>query len=92
MSSLVLCSYKQPSKGSKFRWGVLSGERDTTKNPLSNKTINSGYREGDPRFKRSRNIETLQNRDGFRCFYRERQNWRIAIPFIGSIVKPFLVK
>ena len=89
MSSLVLCSYKQPMEGAKFRWGVLREERDTVKNPLSYKTINGSYRADDPIFERSRNIETLQTRDGFRCFYRERQNWRVAIPFIGSLVKRF---
>jgi hypothetical protein len=89
MSSLVLCSYKQPMEGAKFRWGVLREKRDTAKNPLSYKTINGSYRADDPIFERSRNIETLQTRDGFRCFYRERQNWRVAIPFVGSLVKRF---
>ena len=44
MSSLVLCSYKQPMEGSKFRWGVLSDTRDTKKEPLSLKTIKGMYR------------------------------------------------
>lgn len=89
MSSLVLCSYKQPVEGSKFRWGVLSDTRDTAKEPLSRKTVLGYYRAEDPAFERSRNIDTLQTRDGFRCFYRERQNWRVAIPFVGSLVKRF---
>ena len=89
MSSLVLCSYKQPMEGSKFRWGVLGESRDTKKKPLSDKTINGAYRADDPAFERSRNIDTLQTRDGFRCFYRERQNWRVKIPAVGSLVKLF---
>lgn len=89
MSSLVLCSYKQPYSGSKFRWGVLDATRDTKKEPLSDNTVNGAYRVGDAKFQRSRNIDTLQTRDGFRCFYRERQNWRVKIPAVGSLVKLF---
>lgn len=89
MSSLVLCSYKQPMEGAKFRWGVLTHTRDTNKEPLSFKTLNGNYRRWDSLFRRTQNIETLQTRDGFRCFYRERQNWRVAIPFVGSLVKRF---
>ena len=35
MQSLVLCSYKQPMAGAKFRWGVLRETRDTKKIPLN---------------------------------------------------------
>jgi hypothetical protein len=91
MSSLILCSYKQPANGeSRIRWGVLDATRDTKKEPLSLKTIKGSYRKDDPIFQRSRNIETLQTRDGFRCLYKERQNWRIRIPLVGSVVKKFL--
>ena len=89
MSSLVLCSYKQPVEGSKFRWGVLRSQRDTKKEPLSYETVHGSYRADDPEFERTRKIDTLQTRDGFRCFYRERQNWRVAIPLVGSLVKRF---
>jgi len=89
MQSLVLCSYKQPMAGAKFRWGVLRETRDTKKIPLNPETINGQYRKYDPAFERSRNIDTLQTRDGFRCFYRERQNWRVRIPLVGSLVKRF---
>jgi len=89
MSSLVLCSYKQPVKGSTFRWGVLDDTRDTKKEPLSFKTITGQYRKSDPLFHRTQNIDTLQTRDGFRCLYRERQNWRVKIPLVGSFVKRF---
>ena len=89
MKSLVLFSYKQPVAGSKFRWGVLNDRRDTKKSPLSDNTINGSYRADDPVFERTRKIDTLQTRDGFRCFYREQQNWRVAIPFVGSLVKRF---
>lgn len=89
MQSLVLCSYKQPYSGSRFRWGVLDSSRDTKKYPLSENTITGYYRSGDPMFQRSRNIDTLETRDGFRCLYRERQNWRVKIPLVGSLVKRF---
>jgi len=90
MNSLVLCSYKQPLEGAKFRWGVLRDQRDTKKEPLSYKTITGSYRADDPAFERTRNIDTLQTRDGFRCLYRERQKWRVKIPLVGSLVKRFL--
>ena len=58
--------------------------------PLSAGTINSGYRRYDPAFKRSRDLDTVQTRDGVKAFYRERQRWGIKIPFVGSLVAPFL--
>jgi hypothetical protein len=92
MQSLILCSYRQPVEGSRFRWGVLRETRDTKKEPLSWATITGQYRKCDPDFERSRNIDTVQTSDGFRCMYRERQTWRLRIPFLGSLVKPFLAK
>ena len=90
MKSLVLFSYRQPVKGSKIRWGVLGHRRDTEKSPLSEDTIKGAYRKFDPLFKRSRNIDTVQTSNGVKSFYKERQNWGIKIPFVGSLVSPFL--
>ena len=90
MRSLVLFSYKQPVEGSKFRWGVLQSRRNTNKHPLSWETITGQYRKGDPEFKRSRDLVTVQTREGVKAFYRERQRWGIKIPFVGSLVAPFL--
>ncbi len=90
MKSLVLFSYKQPVAGSKFRWGVLNDRRDTKKSPLSINTLRSGYRSDDPEFERSRKLDTVQTREGVKAFYRERQRWGIKIPFVGSLVSPFL--
>ncbi len=72
MKSLVLFSYKQPVEGSKFRWGVLKERRNTDKHPLSAGTLNSGYRRYDPEFKRSRDLDTVQTRDGVKAFYSVR--------------------
>ena len=90
MKSLVLFSYRQPVEGSKFRWGVLESRRNTEKYPLSPGTIFGAYRKNDPEFKRSRDLDTVLTRDGVKAFYRERQNWAIKIPFLGSLVKPFM--
>ena len=90
MKSLVLFSYKQPVAGSKFRCGVLKERRNTDKAPLSRETINGAYRKYDPDFKRSRALDTVQTRDGVKAFYKERQNWGIKVPFVGSLVAPFL--
>ena len=90
MKSLVLFSYKQPVEGSKFRWGVLQSRRNTDKQPLSWETIMGDYRKYDPEFKRSLDLDTVQTRDGVKAFYRERQRWGIKIPFVGSLVSPFL--
>jgi hypothetical protein len=86
MKSLVLFSYKQPVEGAKFRWGVLCDRRDTVKHPV----YNDQYRKDDPEFRRSRNLDTVLTRQGPRMFYKERQNWRLAIPFVGSLVSRFL--
>ena len=90
MKSLVLFSYKQPVEGTSFRWGVLHNRRNTNKQPLSAGTINSGYRRYDPEFQRSRDLDTVQTRDGVKAFYRERQGWGIKIPFVGSLLSRFL--
>ncbi len=90
MKSLVMFSYKQPVRGNSLRWGVLNERRNTDKQPLSAGTINSGYRRYDPNFKRSRDLDTVQTRDGVKAFYKERKDWGIKIPFVGSLVAPFL--
>ena len=90
MKSLVLFSYKQPVEGSKIRWGVLQSRRNTQKVPLSWNTITGSYRANDKDFERSRDLDTVQTRQGNKAFYRERQNWGIKIPFVGSLVSPFL--
>jgi hypothetical protein len=92
MKSLVLFSYKQPVKGNSFRWGVLCDRLDTKKSPLSPKTINGPYRKYDPEFERSRNLDTVHTARGVKAFYKERKNWGVKIPFVGSLVKPFLAK
>ena len=90
MKSLVLFSYKQPVKGSKFRWGVLQSRRDTDKQPLSWETITGMYRKHDPDFERTRKLDTVKTRKGVKAFYRERQKWGVKIPFVGSLVSLFL--
>ena len=90
MKSLVLFSYKQPVEGSKFRWGVLKERRNTDKQPLSWETLTGAYRKYDSEFKRSRDLDTVQTREGIKAFYRERQRWGIRIPFVGSLVSRFL--
>lgn len=87
LKSLVMFSYDQPVDGSKFRWGVLQSKRDTKKNPLNPETINGNYRKWDSAFKRSRNIEYVQTRDGVKAFYKERKRWGIKVPFVGSLVE-----
>ncbi len=90
MKSLVLFSYKQPVEGSKVRWGVLESRRNTQKNPLSWATLRGSYRANDEEFERSRDLDTVRTSQGNKAFYRERQNWGIKIPFVGSLVSPFL--
>ena len=90
MKSLVLFSYKQPVKGNSFRWGVLESRRDTVKQPLKLSTLFGGYRLFDKDFQRSRSLDTVTTTEGVKCFYRERQNWGVKIPLVGSLVKPFL--
>jgi len=89
MKSLVLFSYKQPVEGNKFRWGVLTGTRDIEADPVTSGTKYQ-YRWNDPAFMRTRNLDTVLTTSGPKAFYRERQNWKVKIPFIGSLVAPFL--
>ncbi len=92
MKSLVLFRYVQPVEGSSFRWGVLTESRDTKKNRLLMSTIHGNYRRWDHNFLRTRTIDTVLTLSGIKAFYRERNDWRIEIPWLGSLVKPFLAK
>jgi hypothetical protein len=90
MSGLTVFSYVQPVTGSNFRFGILKNCRDCKKDPLARKTLNGRYREGDPDFERSKTLEYIAVKGGTKAFYKERMKWRITIPFIGSLIKPFL--
>ncbi len=90
MKSLVIFSYKQPVDGSVIRWGILERERDTKKEPLSINSLCGPYRKRDANFERSQHLDTIKTRNGIKTFYRERQNWKIKIPFVGSIVSRFV--
>ena len=90
MKSLVLFSYQQPLEGRSFRWGVLEATRDTRRQPLALATLWGPYRKGDPEFKRTQNLETVNTSDGVKMFYRERQRFRVRIPLVGSLVARFL--
>ena len=90
MKSLVLFSYKQPVEGSTFRWGVLQNSRDTKKDPLSWRTLTGMYRKDAPEFERSQKLDTVKTRNGVKAFYKERKNWGFEIPFVGSLVAPFI--
>ena len=83
-------SYKQPHKGNQFRWGVLCDSRDTVKKPLTWATVCSDYRRRDTLFRRTRNLETVHTRQGVKAFYKERKNWGIKIPFVGSLISRFI--
>jgi hypothetical protein len=90
MKSLVLFSYRQPVEGSKFRWGVLAGQRDTKKQPLAESTLSGPYRWDDIAFDRSRTLDTVLTTKGPKAFYHERQRWSVRVPFVGSLVAKFL--
>jgi hypothetical protein len=91
VKSLIFMSYKQPNENpAKFRWGVVVGTRDTKREPLTRETVQGYYRQGDPDFKRTRNLTFVKTADGIKQFYRERTNWKIQIPFLGSLVARFL--
>lgn len=92
MKSLVMFGYRQPVEGNKFRWGVLESRRDTKKSPLCPMTVNGNYRKFDKDFKRTRNLDYVETRDGVKAFYKERQKWGVKIPLLGSLVKPFMAK
>jgi hypothetical protein len=90
MKSLVIMSYKQPYKSeSNIRWGIVEKSRDTYRYPIKK---NSYYRWFDSfkgKFIRSRTLLTINEfRVGYRSFYAERTNWKITIPFLGSIFSP----
>lgn len=90
MKSLIFMNYKQPVDGGKFRWGVVESVRDTNKEPV---TLPSGYRIDDlwnGLFDRSKNLATVTTRKGTRAFYLERAKWKVKIPFVGSLVAPFI--
>ena len=53
-------------------------------------TVRGYYRYDDPAFERSRDLDTVTTREGVKAFYRERRNWGVKIPLLGSLVKPFL--
>ena len=86
MKSLVLFSYNQPVDGKNLRWGILENRRDTVKSPIRH----TEYRKDDAEFRRSRHLDVVRTREGLKSFYRQRQNWKIKIPFVGSLLKPFL--
>ena len=90
MKSLILMNYKQPAKGSNFRWGVVESVRNTKKDPVK---LPSNYRLPDlltGLFDRSKNLATVKTRKGLRAFYLERAKWKVKIPFVGSLVSPFI--
>ena len=89
MKSLIVMSYRQPKDGKKFRWGVVENVRDTEKDPVK---LPSNYRwwELGKTFFRSRKLATVKTRKGLRAFYMERAKWSFRIPFVGSLVSPFI--
>lgn len=89
MKSLILMNYKQPKTGGQFRWGVVESIRDTKKDLVC---LPSNYRwqELGRTFFRSRKLATVKTRQGLRAFYLERAKWKIQIPFLGSLVSPFI--
>jgi hypothetical protein len=88
MKSLVIFSYNQPVKGSRLRWGILENRRDTVKNPVHQKS--KEYRKDDSQFRRSKDLDFVRTASGLKSFYRQRQTWKIKIPFIGSLLKTFI--
>ena len=90
MKSLVLFRYNQPAAGPSFRWGVLQDTRDTKREPLAWSTIIGPYRKWDKNFKRTRNLDYVKTTEGVKAFYRERESFRVRIPFLGSIAERML--
>lgn len=88
MKSLVIMSYVQPVEGNVLRMGVVTENRDTVKHPVGP----SNYRLFDSAFRRSQHLLTCMTFGGFRKFYAERVNWKLTIPFVGSLVAPFMSK
>jgi len=92
LKSLIVMNYTQPVSGGSFRWGVLQSVRDTNKNPVSKRST-WYYRWKDKHtgeFQRSQNLATVQTRQGVKAFYLERAKWKVKIPFVGSLVSPFI--
>jgi len=87
MKSLILMNYKQPAKGGNFRWGVIESVRNTKKDPVK---LPSNYRRWCNLFDRSENLATVKTKKGLRAFYLERAKWKVKIPFVGSLVSPFI--
>ena len=81
--------YDQPVKGKKFRWGVIQSIRNIDKEPIN---LPSPYRwyDAGKTFFRSKNLATVKTRDGLRAFYLERAKWKLKIPFVASLVSPFV--
>lgn len=86
MKSLVIMSYVQPVEGNVLRMGVVTENRDTDKHPVQS----YDYRRFDSAFQRSQHLLTCMTFGGFRKFYAERVNWKVSIPFVGSLVAPFM--
>lgn len=83
--SFVMFSYKQPNHGNKLRCGVVTNVRDTSEQPVANKSINNGYRRFDNAFRRSQmliNVGGLRKSNN-KAFYAERTNWALVVPFVG---------
>ena len=92
MKSLIVMNYKQPVSGGSFRWGVLQSVRDTNKSPIASSS-KWYYRWNDRYsgiFKRSQNLATVKTPQGVKAFYLERAKWKVKIPFVGSLVAPFI--
>ena len=85
MKSLVIMSYAQPLHSvSGLVFGVVTQKRDTKEQPVRW----SKYRMFDEMFKRTRMLWTLRTLKGVRQFYVARSNWKIVIPFVGSLLLP----
>ena len=93
MKPLIFMSYKQPHENpARFRWGIVESKRNLDKKPLAWETIHGQYRKYDPDFERSKNLYTVLTTGGLKAFYKERTNWKVQIPLVGSLVRPFLKK
>ena len=89
MKSLIVMNYTQPVSGGNFRWGVLQSVRDTNKDPIASRS-KWYYRMYSNTFKRSQSLATVKTPQGVKAFYLERAKWKVKIPFVGSLVAPFI--
>ena len=89
MKSLTILRYKQPLESGKWNIGVRQDSRDTFVHRLAPSTINGMYRRDDPKFHRTRTLDTFNTPRGLRSFYRERVSFRVSIPFVGGLVEKF---